>query len=71
MNEVGGACSFCALNAALLFSLGARVGAFTDATAKLSLLLCPGTPSKVLTGPCLVCSSFVKALLLIKGGGGA
>lgn len=71
MKEVGGACSFCALNAALLFNLGATVGAFTDATAILSLLLCPGTPSKVRTGPCLVYSSFVNALFLITGGGGA
>ena len=71
MKEVGGACSFCALNAALLFNLGATVGAFTDATAILSLLLCPGTPSKVLAGPCLVCSPFADILFLIAGGGGA
>lgn len=71
MKEVGGACSFCALNAALLFNLGATVGVFIDATAILSLLLCPGTPSKVLAGPCLVLSSFDVALFLIAGGGGA
>lgn len=38
-----------ALNAALLFNLGATVGAFTLETAMLSRLLCPGTPSNVLS----------------------
>jgi len=47
MNEEGGAASFCALNAADLFSLGATTGALTDATDIVSLRLCPGTPSNV------------------------
>jgi len=47
MNEVGGVSDFWARKAALLFSLGAIVGALTDATAMDSLRLWPGTPSKV------------------------
>jgi hypothetical protein len=47
MNEVGGAVSFDARKAALLLSLGATVGALTDATAIDSFRLCPGTPSNV------------------------
>ena len=47
MNDEGGAASFEALSAALLFSLGATEGGRVDATAILSRLLCPGTPSKV------------------------
>ena len=83
MKDVGGTLSFSALNAALLFSLGATVGAFTLATAKLSLLLCPGTPSNILSFifstlslavlPCpglpLSLSSSVKLLFLCPGGG--
>jgi hypothetical protein len=46
--EGGGADSFAATRrAALLFSLGATVGALVDATGMLSLLLWPGTPSNV------------------------
>jgi hypothetical protein len=71
MNEVGGACSFCCLSAALLFSLGATEGALDDATAMLSRLLCPGTPSNVLVAPCFPFSSSVKLLLIITGGGPA
>ena len=47
MKEDGGAASFCCLSAALLFSLGATLGGRVLATAMLSLLLCPGTPSNV------------------------
>jgi hypothetical protein len=47
MYDVGGAVSFAARKAALLFNLGARVGALTDATEMVSLRLCPGTPSNV------------------------
>jgi hypothetical protein len=46
MNEVGGPCSLETRNAALLFDLGATIGAFTLATAIVSRRLCPGTPSK-------------------------
>lgn len=51
MKEDGGGASFCARNAALLFSLGATEGAFTLATAIDSRLLCPGTPSNELPFP--------------------
>jgi len=48
MKDVGGgALSFCALSAELLFNLGATVGGFVLATEIDSLLLCPGTPSNV------------------------
>lgn len=45
--EDGGATSFVALKVALLFGLGAIVGAAVLATEIVSLRLCPGTPSKV------------------------
>jgi hypothetical protein len=45
--EDGGATSFVALKIALLFGLGAIVGAAVLATEIVSLRLCPGTPSKV------------------------
>lgn len=45
--EDGGAASFVALKVALLFGLGAIVGAAVLATEIVSLRLCPGTPSKV------------------------
>ena len=50
MNEDGGgaAPSFFARNSADLFVLGATVGACTLATAMVSRLLCPGTPSKII-----------------------
>ena len=50
MNEDGGgaAPSFFARNSADLFVLGATVGACTLATAIVSRLLCPGTPSKII-----------------------
>ena len=47
MKDEGGAASFACLSAALLFSLGATVGGRVLATAMLSRLLCPGTPSNV------------------------
>jgi len=47
MNDVGGAASPRARKEALLFNLGATVGANTEATDIVSLRLCPGTPSKV------------------------
>jgi hypothetical protein len=47
INDVGGAASPRARNEALLFNLGATVGANTEATVIVSLRLCPGTPSKV------------------------
>ena len=47
MKEEGGAASLDALNAALLFNLGATVGGRVLATAIVSLLLCPGTPANV------------------------
>jgi hypothetical protein len=53
MNDVGGPCSLETRNAALLFDLGASVGAFTLATAIDSRRLCPGTPSKRPVVPCL------------------
>lgn len=47
MKELGGATSFFNRRVALLFDLGAMVGAVaSDATEIVSLLLCPGTPSK-------------------------
>jgi len=64
MNDDGGACSFCARKAALLFNLGATVGAPTDATEMVSLRLCPGTPSNVLRA-----ESAVAGLLTTAGGG--
>ena len=45
--EGGWVLSFMARSAALLFVLGATVGAFVLATEKVSLRLWPGTPSKV------------------------
>lgn len=50
INEDGGgaAPSFFARNSADLFVLGATVGACTLATAMVSRLLCPGTPSKII-----------------------
>jgi len=45
--EGGGALSLRARSAALLFNLGATVGAFVLATEMVSLRLWPGTPSKV------------------------
>jgi len=71
MNEVGGPCSLETRKAALLFDLGANVGAFTLATAIDSRRLCPGTPSKSPVVPCLEFSWFVNALFLITWVGGA
>jgi len=71
MNDVGGPCSLATRNAALLFDLGANVGAFTLATAIDSRRLCPGTPSKRPVVPFLEFSWFVNALFLITWGGGA
>lgn len=51
IKEVGGALSFCTLNAALLFVLGVTEGGLVLATGILSLLLCPGTPSKIFFSP--------------------
>jgi len=65
MNDVGGPCSLATRNAALLFNLGANVGAFTLATAIDSRRLCPGTPSKRPVVPSLEFSWFVNALFLI------
>jgi hypothetical protein len=65
MNEVGGASGFWARREALLFSLGAIVGAFDDATAMDSRRLWPGTPSKVL----FATSAELIDLLLICGSG--
>lgn len=45
--EGGGVLSFIARSAALRLVLGETVGAFVLATEKVSLRLCPGTPSKV------------------------
>lgn len=45
--EVGGALSFSARRAALLFCLGPTTGGLVLITAIDSLRLCPGTPSKV------------------------
>jgi hypothetical protein len=53
MNDVGGPCSLATRNAALLFDLGANVGAFALATAIDSRRLCPGTPSKIPVVPFL------------------
>lgn len=70
MNEVGGPCSLETRNAALLFDLGATVGAFTLATAIDSRRLCPGTPSKISVVTFWFFLSFVvKALFLTTGGG--
>jgi hypothetical protein len=71
MNDVGGPCSLVTRKAALLFDLGANVGAFALATAIDSRRLCPGTPSKRLVVPFLEFSWFVNALFLITGIGGA
>jgi len=71
MNDVGGPCSLDTRNAALLFNLGASVGAFTLATAIDSRRLCPGTPSKILVVPFLLLSSFVNDLCLVTGGAAA
>jgi len=65
MNDVGGPCSLETRKAALLFDLGANVGAFTLATAIDSRRLWPGTPSKRPVVPCLEFSWFVNALFLI------
>ena len=54
LHEVGGAgdpgdpCFCCNRKAALLLRRGATVGTAVEATEMVSLLLCPGTPSKVL-----------------------
>lgn len=58
MKDEGGTASFEALSAALLFSLGATEGGRVLATWIDSLLLCPGTPSKV---------AFTSATLAIEG----
>jgi len=63
-NDDGGPWSLDARSAALLFSRGATVGAWTDATEMVSLRLWPGTPSNV----CLSVPSV--ALVLLTGAGG-
>jgi len=68
MKDVGGPCSFETRNSALLFDLGANVGALTLATAIDSRRLWPGTPSK---RPLEEFSWLVNALLLITWVGGA
>jgi len=45
--EVGGAFSFSARRAALLFCLGPTTGGLVLITEIVSLRLCPGTPSKI------------------------
>lgn len=59
----------CRRSAALLFSRGASVGAFDDATAILSRRLWPGTPSNVLAAPCFVLSPSGSDFLLSTGVG--
>ena len=68
--EGGGALSFMARSAALLFVLGATVGAFVLATEIVSLRLWPGTPSKVPWVTDLVRAAVSLVVLLIGFGGG-
>lgn len=68
--EGGGALSFMARSAALLFVLGATVGAFVLATEIVSLRLWPGTPSKVPSVTRLVRAAVSLVVLLTGFGGG-